>query len=99
MLELQLSNKTENRLKQVLSMNANNDVFFNKAIDYQINELKKAVFNIEKDLKKYEEKYSLGSELFHEKFKNGEIGDEDDYMLWAGIYEMYLSDKQKLEML
>ena len=96
MLELQLSNETEQRLKQVLSMNANNDVFFNKAIDYQVNELKKGIFNIEKDLKKFEEKYNLSSKLFYEKFENGEFGDEDDYMIWAGIYEMYLNDTQKL---
>jgi hypothetical protein len=99
MLELQLSDKTELRLKRVLSMSENNDVFFNKAIDYQINELKKGIFNIEKDLKYFEEKYNLSSKLFYKKFSNGEIGDEDDYIIWGGIYEMYLSDKQKLKKL
>ncbi|RLD58205.1 MAG: hypothetical protein DRJ05_08435 [Bacteroidetes bacterium] len=97
MLELQLSDNTEQRLKQVLSLNANKDVFFNKAIDYQINELKKGIFNMEKDLKQFEEKHNLSSKLFYEKFRNGEIGDEDDYIIWGGIYEMFLNDKQKLE--
>jgi len=99
MFELQLSNKTEQRLKQVLSSHSNNDAFFDKAIDYHINELNKAIFNIEKDLKEFEKKYNLSSKLFYEKFKTGEFGDEDDYMIWAGIYEMYLRDKLELKRL
>ncbi|MEA3444641.1 MAG: hypothetical protein U9R19_07920 [Bacteroidota bacterium] len=97
MIQLQLSEITEQRLKQVMLLHPDKDSFFNKMINYQIDELKLGLYNIEKDLKHFEEKYSLTTKLFYKKFEKGEIGDVDDYMIWAGIYEMYLRDEQKLE--
>ncbi|RLD65839.1 MAG: hypothetical protein DRI95_07875 [Bacteroidetes bacterium] len=99
MIQLQLSKKTEQRLKQIMLLHKDKDNFFNKMIDYQINELKLSILNIEKDLKQFEKKHEIGSKLFYERFENGKIGDEDDYIVWAGIYEMFLRDKQKLEKL
>ena len=99
MIQLQLSNKTEQRLKQIMLLHTNKDKFFNKMIDYQINELKLGLYNIEKDLKIFEKKYTMNSKLFYKKFETGGLGDNDDYMIWSGIYEMFIRDKQKLEKL
>ena len=54
------------------------------------------IVNIKKDLKQFEEKHKTDSKLFYDKFEKGKLGDEDDYIIWAGIYEMFLRDKQKL---
>ena len=62
-------------------------------IDYQIHELKLGLYNIEKIWKKTCNEY----QVILQKIWTGKIGDEDDYMIWAGIYEMFLRDKQKLE--
>ncbi len=99
MIQLQLSDRTEQRLKQVMLLHIDKDNFFNKMIDYQISELKLGLYNIEKDLKQFEIKHNMDSKLFYKKFETGKIGDEDDYMIWSGIYEMFLRDKQKLEKL
>jgi ribosomal protein S24E len=99
MIQLELSNRTELRLKQVMLLHTDKDSFFNKMIDYQISELKLGIYNIEKDLKQFEKKYAMNTKLFYKKFESGEIGDEDDYMIWSGIYEMYLRDNEKLEKL
>ena len=99
MIQLQLSKKTEKRLKQIMLLHSDSDSFFNKMIDYQINELKLGILNIEKDLNKYEKKYDIDTKAFYEKFEKGEFGDDDDYIVWAGIYEMSLRDKLKLEQL
>lgn len=97
MLQLNLSTRTEQRLTKILSLHKNKNIFFNKVIDYQINELNRGILNIEKDLTIFEKKYKITTEQFYKKFKNGKIDDEDDFMIWAGIYEMYMRDKQKLE--
>lgn len=55
--------------------------------------------NIEKDLKKFEKKYAMSTISFYEKFRKGKFGDEGDFMIWAGIYEMFLRDKQKMDKL
>ena len=99
MIQIQLSKKTEQRLKQIMLLHADKDSFFNKMIDYQINELKLSLLNIGEDLKNFENKHKINSKLFYENFEKGKIGDEDDYIIWAGIYEMFLRDKQKLEKL
>ncbi len=99
MIQLQLSDTTEKKLQQVILLHSDNDIFFNKVIDYQINELKLGIYNIEKDLRKFEKIYSMNTIAFYEKFEKGEIGDDQDFMIWSGIYEMYMRDKQKLEKL
>ena len=99
MIQLQLSNRTEQRLKQVMLLHIDKDNFFNKMINYQISELKLGLYNIEKDLKQFEKKHAMDTKLFYEKFKTGEIGDKDDYIIWSGIYEIFLRDKQKIKKL
>ena len=79
-----------------MQLHSNKDKFFNKMIDYQINELKLGLFNIKKDLEQFEIKHEMTTKSFYKKFENGKIGDEDDFIIWAGIYEMYLRDNQKL---
>ena len=38
----------------------------------------------------------MTSEEFYQKFDCGKLGDDEDYMIWAGIYESILSDKKRL---
>jgi len=97
MIQLKLSQKTEKRLEQVMSLHTNKDSFFNKMIDYQIREIKLGLYNIEKDLKEFEKKHKIKTEVFYKNFEKGKIGDDDDYMIWAGIYEMYLRDTKRLK--
>ncbi|OQX99208.1 MAG: hypothetical protein B6I24_03270 [Bacteroidetes bacterium 4572_128] len=99
MISIELSYKTEKRLKQILLVQSNKDKFFRKIIDFQIDELKLGLYNIKKDLDEFEKKYLIDTKLFYKKFQAGEIDDKDDFMIWAGIYEMFLRDKQILEKL
>ena len=99
MIQLQLSEQTEERFKEVMSLHTNKDVLFNNIIDFQIKELKLGIYNIQNDLKQFEKKHKMNTKLFYEKFEAGKIGDEDDYIIWSGIYEIFLRDKQKLKKL
>jgi len=51
-----------------------------------------------KDLKYFESKYEMDSNLFYEKFEKGQLGDEMDYFEWSGLIELRneLFDKVKI---
>jgi len=96
-LNLKLKPKIGKKLISILKRYSNKEKFFDDVIKYEISELKKGIVNIEIELKKYEKKYNFSTEEFYQKFKKGESGDNDDFMIWSGIYEMQLRNKSKLE--
>ena len=46
--------------------------------------------NIQVKLRYYEDQYGLSSADFYTQFLTGSLGDSEDYMEWAGFYEMIL---------
>jgi len=98
-LQMKLKPETERRLQRILDAYADKEILAQNIIAYQISELKKAIINIHVDLKRFEEKYKLSTQQFYEKFEDGSLGDEEDYIIWSGIYEMYLENNKKLEAL
>ena len=42
-------------------------------------------------LREYETKYKYSTIEFFNRFENGELGDDDDLLMWAGLYHLYLS--------
>ena len=95
-LDFVLQPETEKKMKRILDQYPDKEVFFQDIIKSQINELKNGIHNIEIDLKEFEQRHRLSSEDFYHQFKNGELGDQEDFMLWAGIYEMQLQNKKNL---
>ena len=42
-------------------------------------------------LREYERKCGYSTIEFYRRYQNGELGDDDDLMLWAGLYHLYLT--------
>ncbi len=42
-------------------------------------------------LRAFEHKYGYSTIEFYRRFQNGELGDDDDLMMWAGLYHLYLT--------
>lgn len=42
-------------------------------------------------LGEYERKYGYSTVEFFRRYSMGELGDDDDLMMWAGIYHLYLT--------
>ena len=42
-------------------------------------------------LREYEHKYGYSTIEFYRRYEGGELGDDDDLMLWAGLYHLYLT--------
>ena len=39
----------------------------------------------------YEQRYGYSTIEFYRRFQNGTLGDDDDLMMWAGLYHLYLT--------
>lgn len=39
----------------------------------------------------YEKKFGYSTIEFYRRYRNGELGDDDEFMMWAGIYHLYLT--------
>lgn len=70
-----------------------------KCIDSQISSMQNEIAEMQSELVKYEKKYNLETKDFYRDFELGKFGDEKDYMFWAGIYELQIDSKNKLEAL
>lgn len=96
-IQLQLQPEMEERLRKILAQYPDQDVFAQNIIAYQITELKRAILNIRLDLHQFEQKYQLETEEFYQQFQTGSLEDTEDFMIWAGIYEMFQENSRKLE--
>jgi hypothetical protein len=101
MLDFHLSvqPKTEQRLKIILNSIENEENFAQCIINSQIERLQKAILNLRLDLKAFEQKYQITSEQFYQEFSQGILADEEDFMIWSGLYEMLCQNEIQLQKL
>ena len=96
-MELNIKSKTEKRLRNVIAQIPDQERFAKDLISFQIHELQRANINIERDLQEFEKKYGMTTEAFYRQYSKGSRGDDADYMLWAGLYEMLKENEAKLK--
>jgi hypothetical protein len=41
-------------------------------------------------LRSYETQYGYSTIDFYRRYQNGELGDDDDFMMWAGLHQLML---------
>ena len=95
-ITLDLQADIASKFKTYIRLFGSKELMFDKFIDYHISRLKREIARMQKELNKYEEKYNLTTEEFYQGFDKGKFGDEKDYMLWAGVYELQSDSKNKL---
>jgi len=96
-LHLNVDPKTAKRLKKVLEYSRDEETFAQNVISYQLAELRRGSLNIRLDMKAFEEKYGLSSQDFYRKFSQGEMGDDEDTITWAGLVEMLAENERRLQ--
>jgi predicted mannosyl-3-phosphoglycerate phosphatase (HAD superfamily) len=96
-LQLELKPRTAEKFRKILNQYQSHEVFISYIIGYEISELERAIGKIQLDLRQFEEKYHLATSNFYKAFENGQIDDCEDYMIWAGIYELLLKNQQRLQ--
>lgn len=95
-LHLELKPQTVLKLKRVLDWHPDQETFARNIITYQTTELNRAILNLHLDLKKFEKKYHRASADFYAQFVQGELDDGEDYIVWAGLYEMLTENQKRL---
>lgn len=95
-LQLDVQPNTEVRLRRLLSQIHDTEAFAQNLISFRINELRRGSLNLRLDLKRFEEQYQMPSDIFYERFAQGQVDDSEDYLLWAGVYEMWRKNQQQL---
>jgi hypothetical protein len=94
--QLAIQPKTEQRLRKILNNTQDVEAFAQGIINYQITELQKAILKSQLDLQSYEKSYQMPSDSFYEKFLQGDLNDDEDFIIWSGLYELLIENKNKL---
>jgi hypothetical protein len=68
-----------------------------KVISFQLSRYRDSIDRINSDLKKFETAYKMSSEQFYQKFEEGELGDDEDFFEWSGLYENVRLFKKRIE--
>jgi hypothetical protein len=95
-LQLSIQPETEKRLKKILNSVENQENFAQGIIDYQITELEKSILSLKLDLAKFEEQYQMTSAEFYQQFCQDKLGDEADFIVWSGLYEIWCQNETYL---
>lgn len=54
---------------------------------------------LDRDLKQFEQQYGMLSMDFHQKFHQGNFGDDVDFVEWNAFYEMWVALNRHIEWL
>ena len=72
------------------------DVTISKLLSYELDKLRGRQNQIRERLTAFEESYSLKTEEFARKFREGTMGDAMDFFEWAALADMYQEISQPL---
>ena len=98
-LTLNIPTNNKGKIQNLINIFGSNDLFVDNFLEYHINRLKREIARMQFALNKYETKYNLTSELFYKKIEAGELGDDKDFVMWSGIYELLSESKKQLSQL
>jgi len=95
-LQLHIQPETEQQLKKILTYVLDQEIFARNIIAYQIAELQKGILNLRLDLKQFEETYKMPTKEFYQQFEQGLSDDNEEFIIWAGLYEMFSENERRL---
>jgi hypothetical protein len=98
-ITLDVNSDIAGKINRYIRAFGSKDLLFERFIEFQKNSLRKEIARMRIDLDEFENKYNMASSDFFEKFNSGKIDDDRDFVVWSGIYEMFLENQQKLEQL
>lgn len=96
-ISFELQSNIARRVEKYMQLFGSKEIMFDKFIEYHINRIKREIALMQIDIEQYEKKHNMSSDEFFIQFENGQLGDSKDFTLWAGIYEMQMSAKKKLQ--
>jgi hypothetical protein len=70
-----------------------------KLLEYAIDKHQRDIEEISAKLRALEEQFHMTSDVFYQKFHQGELGDDEDFFRWDALVEMRQRLQQRLSML
>ncbi len=92
----ELESPLAEKLERFMRLFGNNELMFSKFIEYHREHTQCEIANLQAEIDSYEQRYAMDSATFYAAFERGDLSDEKDYMLWAGVYEMQQASKKRL---
>lgn len=96
-MNLQVAPQTEQKLKKIFDQVTDQETFAQNIISWQVADLKKSILNIRLDIKEFEDKYNITTQDFYLRFEQGMAEDSEDFIIWAGLYEMLAENERRLK--
>jgi len=75
------------------------EITLDKIIAYEIENAQKEAAELHAELQGFEAQYKISSHDFYQRFRQGEMGDDVDFVEWSAFYRMWLSVQERLEIL
>ena len=75
------------------------DMTISKLLTREFNRMVELKTRLANQLREFEEQYALKSEVFYERYENGEMGDDMDFVEWAATVEMVANVDRRLALL
>ena len=86
-------------LEKVCADDAELDQVLGKLLDLTLSQQRQRLERYERDLHMFEDRYSMDSATFYQRFEAGELGDAMDFCEWAGLYELHRDLLEKIRRL
>jgi hypothetical protein len=64
------------------------DLVLVKLLEITLSRYRSRLERYEQDLRKFEVRYDMDSDVFSRRFKAGKLGDAMDFFEWFGLYEL-----------
>lgn len=98
-ITIDLNPDTASKLDSFVKAFGSKEILFEEFISFHKSKLTREIVQMQIELDAFEKKYNMDSKELYEKFEKGLLGDENDYMIWAGIFEMQKDSREKLKKL
>lgn len=72
------------------------EVAVSKLLSYELEKLRRRQSQIREKLIAFEERYSLNTDEFYRRFREGKMGDEMDFFEWSALADIYQEISQQL---
>jgi cell division septum initiation protein DivIVA len=89
-------------LEQIFEKNLSDEYLhkaISKIISYEIAKTTQELEELKVELKAYEERFIMSSEVFFSKFNAGELEDNADFFEWSALYQIHLRAFERLKIL
>jgi hypothetical protein len=98
-ITINLDSHTAEKFNSFVQAFGSKELLFEKFIEYHKNKLIREIAAMQIDLDAFENNITCIAKSFFKGLRTGQLGDENDFILWAGLFELQRDSKERLNLL